>query len=180
MPNDMSADFATQDVQTKNIAVGGPLDLTEFLQGQSSAWGIFEDRFGKLRRTFIVELDGAWQGHDFVLNESFVFDDGERMHRVWRITPTSDGKFKAHADDVIGEAEGWTDGDAVRLSYDFMLRMGKNELSVRFSDRFYRVDTHNLMNKATLSKWGVTLGEMTIFFQRANNDVGSTQTPIAA
>ncbi|MEO1206245.1 MAG: DUF3833 family protein [Pseudomonadota bacterium] len=179
MPNDMSVEFVTEADQAAVSPVGGPLDLTEFLAGRSSAWGIFEDRFGTLRRRFVVELDGNWQGDEFVLDESFVFDDGERMQRIWRITPSNDGTFMAKADDVIGQAKGWSEGDTVRLSYDFSLKMGSSELAVRFADRFYRVDDRNVMNKATLSKWGVTLGEMTIFFQRAANESAASRSAAA-
>ncbi|MEL7048066.1 MAG: DUF3833 family protein [Pseudomonadota bacterium] len=170
MPNDMSPGAIVNDVGQNPTPVGGPLDLTEFLLGSSKAWGVFEDRFGALRRRFVADLDGRWHGDVFVLNEEFQFDDGEQMTRVWQLTPMADGKFTANADDVVGPASGWYDGDTVRLAYSFMLRVGNSDVKVRFSDRFYRVDANNVINRATVSKWGVTLGEMTIAFQRAGND----------
>lgn len=164
MPNDMSPN-TTQ-------VVGGGLDLPSFLAGQSKAWGIFEDRFGTLRRRFVADLQGTWEDGIFVLREDFVFDDGERMHRTWRISPTKNGRFTADADDVIGTALGTTDGETIKLSYQFLLNTGSTDLQVRFHDRFYRVDQNNVMNRATLTKWGIKLGEMSIFFQRANADEG--------
>ena len=39
-----------------------PLDLASFFAGDSVAYGIFEDRFGNLRRQFRVNLTGTVEG----------------------------------------------------------------------------------------------------------------------
>jgi len=37
---------------------------------------------------------------------------------------------------------------------------------VAFDDRLYRVGDRIAVNRATMSKWGVKLGELSLFFQR--------------
>ena len=59
--------------------------LEEFFSGNSVAFGIFEDRFGNLRRQFRVNLSGKLDGNRLVLDEEFLYDDGERASRVWTI-----------------------------------------------------------------------------------------------
>ena len=54
------------------------LILEEFFAGNSVAFGIFEDRFGNLRRQFRVNLSGKLDGKRLVLEEEFLYDDGER------------------------------------------------------------------------------------------------------
>ena len=44
-----------------------PLRLEEFFQGETIAWGIFEDRFGNLRRQFRVNITGTVEGDIFIL-----------------------------------------------------------------------------------------------------------------
>ena len=45
--------------------------VEEYFLGQTRGWGIFEDRFGDLRRQFVVDIDGAWEGEVFVMTEAF-------------------------------------------------------------------------------------------------------------
>jgi len=53
-----------------------PLRLEEFFQGETIAWGIFEDRFGNLRRQFRVNITGTVDGDTLTLDEDFLYDDG--------------------------------------------------------------------------------------------------------
>ena len=61
------------------------LKLEEFFDGRSYAYGIFEDRFGNLKRQFRVQIDGQTDGERLRLDEQFIYDDGETARRVWRI-----------------------------------------------------------------------------------------------
>ena len=65
MPNDMSP-----------VATDLEFNLTNFLEGRTRAWGIFEDRFGRVRQRFIVEMNGYWSGSIFLLHEKFIYGDG--------------------------------------------------------------------------------------------------------
>ena len=83
---------------------GPQFELTSFLEGRTSAWGVFEDRFGKLRRRFSVEMVGRWLDDVFLLEESFTYDDGARETRVWRVAPSGEGQFTASCADCVGTA----------------------------------------------------------------------------
>jgi len=61
------------------------LTVEEYFIGKSRAWGIFQDRFGTLKRSFTVDIEGRQEGDEFVLTEDFLYDDGETDRRVWRI-----------------------------------------------------------------------------------------------
>ena len=141
-------------------------ELTTFLAGATRAWGIFEDRFGKLRRRFDVEMNGRWEGPVFILDERFTYDTGETENRTWRVEPFGDGRFRATCLDCVGEAEGRCDIDSIRMDYRFRLNLGGCELIVSFNDRIYRMSATQAVNRATMSKWGVKLGELSLFFHR--------------
>ena len=87
------ASCARKDVST--LASYQPrLVLEEFFAGRSVAYGIFEDRFGNLRRQFRVNLSGTLDGNRLVLDEEFLYDDDERASRRWtidRLESASDG-----------------------------------------------------------------------------------------
>merc|ERR1711939_681021 len=82
------------------------LRIEEYFQGTTRAWGIFEDRFGTLRRQFTVEITGTWDGETLVLDERFNYADGETDRRVWTIRKTGDHRYEGQANDVVGKATG--------------------------------------------------------------------------
>ena len=55
------------------------LNLFEFFKGETVAYGIFEDRFGKLRRQFRVKIKGSVEENTLTLDEKFIYDDGEKQ-----------------------------------------------------------------------------------------------------
>ena len=101
------------------------LSLFDYFKGNTSAWGIFEDRFGNIRRQFQVNIDGTIEGDELILDEQFLYSDGEKDQRVWRIRKTGDQVFEGKADDVIGTAKGVVQGNALHWEYDLNLKIGK-------------------------------------------------------
>jgi hypothetical protein len=141
-------------------------ELTSFFEGRTRAWGVFEDRFGRVRRRISVEMNGSWEDETFVLDETFVYDTGAREERTWRITPSGGGRFTATCPDCIGSATGQSDENSIHMRYRFRLKLEARELSVEFDDRIYRMGDTIAVNRATMRKWGVKLGELSLFFQR--------------
>jgi hypothetical protein len=146
--------------------IGRLFEMSTFLDGPVTAWGIFEDRFGTLRRSFRVEMSGHWEGGKFLITEDFAYDDGETERRVWAIEPQGQGRFIGRTADCVGEASGQSYADRTLMKYRFKLRIKGREWLFDFDDRLYRIDDHRAFNRATVSKWGFTIGHVSIFFQR--------------
>ena len=91
--------------------------LFEFFEGEVLAWGLLQDRSGQQTRRFEVQIQGEIQGQLLTLTEDFVFDDGEKQQRIWKITARADGTYIGEADDVIGEANGVVAGNALHWQY---------------------------------------------------------------
>lgn len=141
--------------------------LESFFSGKTRAWGMFEDRFGTVRRQFVVDIEGRWDGEELTLDESFVFDDGERSTRQWRIRKTADHRYEGRADDVIGKATGMSSGNALNWSYVLDLKTGNDStLRVRFDDWMFLQPGGVVLNRARMSKFGIELGQVTIAFQK--------------
>ena len=60
-------------------------DPVAFFNGKSVAYGIFEDRFGNLRRQFRIEIEASQSGNMLTLDERFLYADGEQDRRIWKI-----------------------------------------------------------------------------------------------
>ena len=80
--------------------------IEEYFLGKTSASGLFIDLFGKVKRQFTVEMEGIQEGNIFILNENFLYDDGEEEFRSWEITKTSDTTYEGNSTDIKGIAQG--------------------------------------------------------------------------
>ena len=90
-----------------------PFDLLSWLEGDTRAEGVFEDRQGRIRRRFTVEMTGLAEGNVLRLDETFHFDDGERQQRRWVLTRGAGGSFTGRAGDSVSDAQGRFDFPAV-------------------------------------------------------------------
>ncbi len=140
--------------------------LEEYFSGNVRAWGVFQDRFGRLRRQFVVDIQGTWDGEVLTLVEDFVYDDGEVDQRIWTIHKIDEHNYLGTADDVVGTATGISYGNALNWQYDFDLQVGDNTFRVHFDDWMFQQDDDVMINRAEVTKWGFTVGEASIFFRR--------------
>ncbi|MGB1473035.1 MAG: DUF3833 family protein [Candidatus Puniceispirillaceae bacterium] len=142
-------------------------DLAKFFDGNSVAYGIFEDRFGNLRRQFRVDIQASQSGDRLILEENFLYDDGEQDKRIWQIdSRIIDGRthYSGQAADITGKAIGKIAGNAMRWSYDISLILSGIELEVRFDDFIYQMTPDIAINRAYVSKWGMDIGSVTLVF----------------
>lgn len=142
------------------------LDLSAFFSGPVQAWGIFQDRSGEVIKRFHVDISSRREGERLILDERFLYSDGTRQRRVWTLTPEGGGRWRGRADDVIGEARGEVAGNALRWRYRLQLPVDGTTYEVSFDDWMYLMDEDTLINRSAMSKFGVELGQVTLFFRR--------------
>ncbi len=153
--------------QLHQVARATPsLLIEDYFAGKTHAWGMFIDRFGQVRRQFSVEIEGILRDGQLILDEWFSFDDGEISQRVWQITPLGQGRYEGRADDVVGKAEGRVIGNRLRWTYDLKLPIGERVWRVKFDDIMLLQADQVLLNRASMSKFGIKLGEVIIFFRK--------------
>ena len=140
------------------------LDLRQYFNGTLDAYGVFLDRSGKVARRFTVVMNCSWNGVDGVLDEDFIYADGEKQKRIWRMKYLGDGRYSGTAGDVIGTAFGQTSGNAFRWGYTLSLPVGDKVYEVQFDDWMYLMDDRVMLNKAVMSKFGIYLGEVQLTF----------------
>ncbi len=145
------------------------LVLEDYFLGQTRAWGVFEDRFGNLRRQFDVDITGTVDGDTLTLDEHFTFADGEKDRRVWTIRRIDENTYEGTADDVIGTARGKVAGNALNWTYQVDLAMGDRSLRVRFDDWLFLQSDGVLINRARVTKWGFEVGQVTLFFRQVDD-----------
>ncbi|MDX1347902.1 MAG: DUF3833 domain-containing protein [Thiomicrorhabdus chilensis] len=142
------------------------LDLFAYFEGKTYAWGQFQDRSGKVLRRFTVDIDGQVNANQLTLDERFVYDDGENQQRIWRITRIGEGRYVGEADDVVGQAQGESAGNALNWRYTLDLPYKDSSIHVRFDDWMFLHPDRVMLNRAEVSKWGFKVGEVTLFFSK--------------
>ena len=142
------------------------LDLQQYFNGTLDAYGVFTDRSGQVVKRFTVVMVCTWQGNEGTLDESFTYSDGTKQERIWRLTKEANGRFTGRADDVVGVAQGESLGNALHWNYTLSLPVDGSVYEVQFDDWMYLMTDKVMLNKATMSKFGVRLGEVTLSFTK--------------
>jgi len=155
-------------MNVKDYAKNTPsFDLYNYFEGKTKGWGMFQDRGGNLKRQFVVDLIGTVNDKgDLVLEEDFVWSDGEITRRGWTISKTGDNQFIGTADDIDGEAKGESAGNALNWQYVMKLPVGDKVYKIKFDDWMFLQPDGVLLNKAKMSKFGFSVGEVIISFKK--------------
>ena len=152
------------------------LKLDQFFQGQSRAWGVLHDWQGKQSVRFTAELCGSWQGNTGDLYELFYFSDGRIEQRHWQLQQHADGSISGSAGDVVGQATGQLAGNTLYWEYTLRIPYDGDSLDVKVKDWLYLIDSENLLNRSTLHKFGLTVGELTLSIQQ--QDISADCAPL--
>ena len=147
------------------------LNLEEFFEGRTAAYGQFQDVFGTVRRRFEVEITGTWDGQTLKLVEDFVYEDGSTEQRIWTLEKTGAETWQGTAPGVDGVATGEERGDTFNWRYTIDLPIpsadGETEtLRVAFDDWMWLLSDDRLLNIAYMKRFGIDIGQVIITFEK--------------
>lgn len=136
----------------------------EYFNGKLLAYGIVKDRSGKITRTFKGELFGSWDENGVgTLDEHFVYNDGEKQRRIWKLSPTKDAKkFMGTAGDIIGEAPMVANGNTVMIDYTMRVPYGDSTIDIDVRDWLHLQEDGVIINHSKMKKFGFEVGELVI------------------
>lgn len=149
------------------------LNLEHFFSQPVKAWGMFQKRNGEVAKRFEVNIVSRHEGNNLILDERFVYSDGTRQRRVWTLTPEGQERWSGRADDVVGVAEGQVAGNTLHWRYRLNLPVDDSTYEMSMDDWMYLMDEDTLINRTRMSKFGVEVGQVTLFFRRQG--VGESQ-----
>lgn len=147
------------------------LELEEFFDGRLVAYGQFQDVFGTVRRQFVANIEGDWDGERLRLVEDFTYEDGSTEQRVWTLVKTGEETWEGTAPGVIGVATGVEKGDRFNWRYTIDLPVpaadGTAEtVRVTFDDWMWLLSEDRLFNRAYMKRFGVDVGDVSISFEK--------------
>ena len=144
------------------------LDLKQFFNGHLEAYGIVQDYKGKVARRFRADILGSWEGEQGLLDEQFIFDDGEEQHRCWQLERMGT-RYQGTAGDVVGMAEGEVAGNALNWQYTLAVPVNGKTWNLKLNDWMFLVDEYNLINRASMYKFGLEVGEITLYIRKISD-----------
>ena len=140
------------------------LIIENYLSGNVKAWGILQNRSGKVTRQFSADLNGKWDGKQLILDEKFYWNDGEIQTRQWKINKIDEHHYEGTAGDVIGKAKGYSYGPAFKFEYVLLVPVKGREMKITFDDWIFMQDERVAINRATMTKFGIKVAELTVMF----------------
>ncbi len=143
--------------------------LEQYFAGETKAYGMFIDRFGRVKRQFSVDMIGTVKGDELVLNETFKYNDGEKDARTWTILKKDEHTYEGRAGDVVGTAKGKSFGQALRWDYYLDLKVSGSTMKVHMDDWMFLQPDDVLINRTVMTKWGVKIGELLLVFRKPSS-----------
>ncbi len=147
------------------------LNLEEFFDGELVAYGQFQDVLGTVRRSFVVTINGDWDGERLRLVEDFDYEDGSTEQRIWTLRKTGPDSWTGTAPGVIGAATGVEQDNRFNWVYTIDLPIpsatGETEtMRVSFDDWMWLLAEDRLLNLAYVKRFGLDIGTVTISFEK--------------
>ncbi len=141
------------------------LDLKAYFDGDIDAWGLVRNRDGSVSQRFKVAIRGQWDGDTGKLDERFTYSDGRTERRVWTLLKNGD-RYVGTAGDVVGEARGEAAGNAFRFAYVLDFPYGDSTVHLDVDDWMYQMDEKVLLNRTSITKFGVEVAQVFISFRK--------------
>ncbi len=140
------------------------LQIEKYFEGEVYADGMLQDRKGKVIRQFRATMFGKYENNIFTLEELFSWHDGEKQKRIWKIKKIDEHNYIGTAEDVVGEAKGFSYGSAFKFEYYLMVPFKGKSIKIKFDDWIFKQDDRVAINRATMTKFGIKVAELTVVF----------------
>lgn len=168
MPEDQTTEIerapetAAESTSSGSMKALETLRFEEYFQGKTLAYGLFEDRFGKVRQQFKATFEGTFDGTKLSLTEDFLYNDGSTETRYWDIRPEGENQYVATASGIEGEIIGTVDGPVFHWSYQMGIPILGKMRACDFDDWMYLQRDNVIINRVRVSWMGVRIGQVLI------------------
>ncbi|MFB6355113.1 MAG: DUF3833 family protein [bacterium] len=140
----------------------------KYFDGEIKAWGTFEGRWGEVKRQFSARFKGERTGDTLQLEEVIEYKNGDTETRSWTITKTSPHEYEFFSEQIQSPpAQANVYGNAMNMNYVLTVDTGEgSKWALRFDDWMFLQDKKTLINRATVSYYGFTVGNVHLFYRK--------------
>lgn len=142
------------------------LNIQNYFTGPIKAWGIVQDRSGKVVQRVHIDMVGKWDGDNGTLSEELNYSDGRIEKRTWVLKKTAQNKFTGTAEGIVGQAVGESNGMAIRWNYVMTIPVDGKSYDITFDDWMFAMDDKVMVNRSYMTKFGFKVAEISLFMQK--------------
>lgn len=149
-------------MNTKDFKHTSPqLILEEYFTKNISGRGAFFGRSGKLGSRMTVKTSGEWDGKILTLKEDLRYESGETHHRTFYITKLNEHEYEVRCDEIVGVGRIESYGNTLHWTY-YLKEQSKQVggVTLAFDDWMFLSEDNYIINRATVSKFGLTIGDV--------------------
>jgi len=96
--------------------------------------------------------------NDRFLNNSAKNKKGENLKKI------DENNYEGTAGDVVGKAKGYSYGPAFKFEYVLLVPVKGKQIKITFDDWIFKQDDRVAINRATMTKFGFKVAELTVVF----------------
>jgi hypothetical protein len=145
-----------------------PFQPEVYFLGRTQGAGVVRDPFGRVVRRCVVTTEGSLSaGHGAIrFEEVFAYDDGEVDVWRWAMSPSRDGRYVAAEAKAGAGITGERRGADYVLSFRRPVGRAAGPLAPRFETRFTQLTAELALKRASVSLFGLPLGQLTAVHRR--------------
>jgi uncharacterized protein YaiE (UPF0345 family) len=140
--------------------------VQDYFTGPIKAWGIVQDRSGKIVQRVDIDMVGTWTGDTGTLAETLKYYDGRVEKRTWQLKKVGENKFTGTAEGIVGTGTAESNGMAIRWQYVMTIPVDGKNIDIKFDDWMYAMNDNILVNRSYMSKFGFKVAEISLFMQK--------------
>lgn len=121
-------------------------DPVAFFSGHTQSWGVIESRSGAPTQQITTVGQGASSDANRLLMKQYLtFEDGTTQQRDWTLWRTGPNRFDATANDMVGTANGETNGRIFHWQWILARAPGNHLMNVTINQWMYGLDDGSVM-----------------------------------
>jgi hypothetical protein len=105
----------------------------------------------------------------FILSEDLRYDNGETLHRDYKIVKHDEHHYEATADGIVGSAKIESYGNVLRWSYRLETPVNGKVIVLTFDDWMYLQQDGLMLNRALAYKFGIQVGELVMVVSKLSD-----------
>lgn len=153
-------------------------DPIAFFDGHTRSLGVIESRSGAPTERIVTDSRADKEGTDRLrMVQHLTFQDGTTQERDWTLWRSGPNRFDATANDMVGTANGESDGGIFRWQWVLARSPGNALMNVTMRQWMYRMEDGSVMIRTTVSKFGFIVAEVSEHFVHVGpNEVAGIAT----
>lgn len=140
----------------------------QYFSGDLEGVGVFYDRFGDIQTSFVVTLRGNWDANSklLILKEDLIYENGEKLFREYKINKVNDNLYTVDTEDFEGQGKIEVYGNTMKWNYELNQQIKESKVLLYFNDWMHLQPNGVILNRAFVSKFGISVGEVFMSIKR--------------